>query len=340
MHKKVYLPFHCGAHTLNLVMRPPNHIILLACQNFTLKSPHKPATDCFLVIYKQHRSLSTHKVLTSRDIAKYSRFWYINERAREHEIRPLIMSTPLFSEEQLAHINKQLNNATPQQIIQWAITTIPNLYQTTAFGLSGLVTLDIISKLYPEDSPVQMIFYDTLHHFPETLKLIDDIKARYPSVKLNIYKPEGVSSEQEFAKVYGEKLWESNDLYYDYLVKVEPAQRSYKEMDVRAVFTGRRRSQGAARSELPIVEIVEDNLIKINPLANWSFDDVHTYIKANNVPYNTLLDKGYRSVGDYHSTVPVKEGEDERAGRWKGQNKTECGIHDTAKFSALKVMSA
>lgn len=69
-------------------------------------------------------------------------------------------------------------------------------------------------------------------------------------------------------------------------------------------------------------------MIKINPLANWSFDQVKEYVTENNVPYNELLDRGYKSVGDWHSTQPVKAGEDERAGRWKGQEKTECGIHN------------
>ena len=72
---------------------------------------------------------------------------------------------------------------------------------------------------------------------------------------------------------------------------------------------------------------------KINPLINWTFEQVKQYIDANNVPYNELLDLGYRSIGDYHSTQPVKEGEDERAGRWKGKAKTECGIHEASRFA-------
>jgi len=92
--------------------------------------------------------------------------------------------------------------------------------------------------------------------------------------------------------------------------------------------TGRRRTQGGRRGDLDVIEVDEAGLIKVNPLANWSFKQVQDYIKANNVPYNELLDRGYKSVGDWHSTQPIKEGEDERAGRWKGQEKTECGIHN------------
>lgn len=240
----------------------------------------------------------------------------------------------VFSKAHLDYINSQLQEKSPQEILQWAVLTFPSLYQTTAFGLTGLATVDMISKIFANEShPIDLIFVDTLHHFKETLQLVDDVKARYPSVNLHVYKPEGVSSEKEFAEQYGEKLWDNNDMYYDYLVKVEPSQRAYDNLGVVAVLTGRRRSQGGARGNLPIVQVEETGLIKINPLANWSFEEVNAYIKANNVPYNVLLDQGYRSVGDYHSTAPVKEGEDERAGRWKGQKKTECGIHETSRFA-------
>ena len=79
----------------------------------------------------------------------------------------------------------------------------------------------------------------------------------------------------------------------------------------------------------------ERGVVKINPLAAWSFAQVKTYVDEHNVPYNTLLDQGYKSIGDWHSTVPVKEGEDERAGRWKDQAKTECGIHNSNSRYAL-----
>lgn len=245
-------------------------------------------------------------------------------------------TTPLFSNEVLEHVNKQLADLEPAKIIEWAILTIPGLYQTTAFGLSGLVTLDIIAKSYPEKSPVDLVFIDTLHHFKETLDLVEKVKQAYPQTSLHVYAPEGVTTEKEFAERYGEKLWDENELYYDYLVKVEPADRAYRDFNIKAVFTGRRRSQGAARMDLPIVEVTDTGLIKVNPLANWSFQQVKAYIDANNVPYNVLLDSGYRSVGDYHSTEPVKEGEDERAGRWKGKAKTECGIHDVQRFAELR----
>lgn len=187
----------------------------------------------------------------------------------------------------------------------------------------------MLSKLeVPRPQVVDVIFLDTLHHFEETLSLVDRVRMRYPNNNVHIYKPAGVETAEEFAKKHGERLWETNDTLYDFVAKVEPAQRAYHELNVRAVLTGRRRSQGGKRGDLDVIEIDETGLIKINPLANWNFDQVKHYIDSNNVPYNELLDKGYKSVGDWHSTQPVAPFEDERAGRWKGTQKTECGIHN------------
>jgi phosphoadenosine phosphosulfate reductase len=206
---------------------------------------------------------------------------------------------------------------------------LPNLYQTTAFGLTGLVTIDMLSKLPIIPASVDLIFLDTLHHFSETLNLVDRVRARYPSIKLHVFQPEGASTADEFTARYGSELWTTDDERYDYLAKVEPLQRANDSLNVRALLTGRRRSQGGARGELDVVEVDDDTgVVKVNPLANWSFEQVRAYVRDNDVPYNELLDRGYKSVGDWHSTQPVAEGEDERAGRWKGMAKTECGIHN------------
>ena len=181
---------------------------------------------------------------------------------------------------------------------------------------------------------VDLLYFDTLYAFPETYNLIDRIRDRYPLVNVHVYKPAGLSTAEGFERKYGERLWETNDELYDWAAKVEPAQRAYRELQVNAVLTGRRRSQGGKRGDIPIIEIDEAGLIKINPLANWTFKQVRDYIDSNDVPYNELLDRGYKSIGDWHSTQPVQENEDERAGRWKGQQKTECGIHNPrSKFA-------
>lgn len=193
----------------------------------------------------------------------------------------------------------------------------------------------MLSKLkVPRPQVVDLIFFDTLHHFSETLALVDRVRQRYPLVNVHVYKPDGSATAVELALNYGERLWETNDELYDWVAKVEPAQRAYRELQVSAVLTGRRRSQGGKRGDLDVIEVDEAGLIKVNPLANWTLKQVQEYVKNNDVPYNELLDRGYKSVGDWHSTQPIKEGEDERAGRWKGQQKTECGIHNPrSKFA-------
>jgi phosphoadenosine phosphosulfate reductase len=234
-----------------------------------------------------------------------------------------------FTKLHLQFLNRQLQFLEPQEILRWCITTLPHMYQSTAFGMTGLVTLDMLSKMkIPRPQMVDMIFLDTLHHFPETLSLLDRIQDRYPLVNIHIFKPDGVDTAQQFSEKHGDKLWEKDDQLYDWIAKVEPAQRAYRELNVNAILTGRRRTQGGRRGDLDVIEVDEAGLVKVNPLANWSFKQVQDYVKSNNVPYNELLDRGYKSVGDWHSTQPIKEGEDERAGRWKGQQKTECGIHN------------
>ncbi len=193
----------------------------------------------------------------------------------------------------------------------------------------------------------RQIFLDTLYHFKETLTLAQTASDQYLAT-LHTYYPPEVTSTEEFEAKYGQNLWEKDEDTYDYLVKVEPAQRTYKELGVKAVITGRRKSQGADRADLNAVELDSTGLIKINPLINWSFKEVKEYIDAkcvflthftelaadvgpSNVPYNELLDKGYRSVGDWHSTAPpsaeAAADASERAGRWSGRTKSECGLH-------------
>jgi phosphoadenosine phosphosulfate reductase len=237
------------------------------------------------------------------------------------------LSKPLqlpLTDDLLDLINAHLARLQPEQILQWAIEYLPGLYQTTAFGLTGLVAVDMLSKL--TTSPPPLIFLDTLYHFKETYELVEEVKAKYHT-PLYVYKPIGCESVEEFESKYGEKLWERDEDTYDFVVKVEPARRAYGELAVQSVITGRRASQGGERSSLKPLEVDSTGLLKLNPLFEWTFPIVEWYIKENGVPRNKLLDQGYRSVGDWHSTLKVIEGQDERAGRWAGREKTECGLH-------------
>ena len=248
-----------------------------------------------------------------------------------------------LSKQDLDAINIYLSPMTPEEILAWALEYLPGLHQTTAFGLTGLVAIDMLSKL--TSSPPPLIFLDTLYHFRETYELVEEVKSRY-NVPVHVYKPDGCETVADFEAKYGQNFWEKDDASYDFAVKVcqpyeslknsllthlqqkvEPARRAYKELGVQSVITGRRASQGGDRATLQPLEIDSTGLFKLNPLFSWNFHLVEWYISENKVPRNKLLDQGYRSVGDWHSTSKVGEGQDERAGRWAGKEKTECGLH-------------
>ncbi|KAJ3095876.1 hypothetical protein HDU97_006452 [Phlyctochytrium planicorne] len=234
--------------------------------------------------------------------------------------------------EYIAFLNDKLALLSPQEIVDWAIVSLPGLVQTTAFGLTGLVIRDLISKseaLKKTNAEVPLIFIDTLYQFPETLQLSQRVASHY-NTTLHVYKPFGCETVADFEKEHGQRLWETDADIYDYLVKVEPGRRATLDFKAQVTITGRRRSQGAERASIPILEIdssVSPAMLKLNVLAAWDYKQVWSYIIKNNVPYNPLHDQGYKSIGDWHSTAVTGEGENEREGRWKGQNKTECGLH-------------
>ena len=112
----------------------------------------------------------------------------------------------------------------PMDILRFAKVLFPNLYQTTAFGLTGLATIDMLAKLQQQDKvgssqPVDLIFLDTLYHFPETLELVEEVRRRY-SLPIHVYKPFYCESVEDFERMHGQKLWEADEDSYDYLVKV------------------------------------------------------------------------------------------------------------------------
>ena len=225
----------------------------------------------------------------------------------------------------LEQLNQDFETAAPQEILIWAIATFPTgLVQTSSFSM--LVTIDMLYRELRPESAVPVLFLDTLHHFPETLQTVDRAKARY-GLDVHIFSALGVESREEFAARYGDELWLHDVNRFHYLTKVEPLQRALKDLGVKAWVTGRRREQSTARQQMPIVETDTEGRIKINPLANWTRKDLWTYTYKHDVPYNPLHDQGYTSIGDEPLTTPIATGEHERAGRWRGSTKTECGIH-------------
>lgn len=225
----------------------------------------------------------------------------------------------------IASLNEVFETATPQEILSWAIATFPTgLVQTSAFSL--LVTVDMLYRELKPNPPIPVLFLDTLHHFPETLETVDRATMRY-GLDLRIYRVQEAVDRAMFAARYGEELWRHDIDRFHYLTKVEPLQRALQELQVNAWITGRRRDQSSTRRDMPILEATPEGRIKINPLANWTRKEVWHYIYQQNVVYNPLHDQGYTSIGDEPLTTPVQTGEDERAGRWRGSVKTECGIH-------------
>jgi phosphoadenosine phosphosulfate reductase len=167
---------------------------------------------------------------------------------------------------------------------------------------------------------VPVIFVDTLYHFDETLELADIARRRY-DLDLRVYR--AADSREDFEQMYGERLWEHDLEKFHDLTKVKPMQRALG--GISGWITGRRRDQSSTRADLPLVEY--NGRIKINPLVGWSREDVWAFIRDNEIPYNRLHDLGYTSIGDEPLTTPTLLSEKERAGRWRGQDRLECGLH-------------
>jgi phosphoadenosine phosphosulfate reductase len=228
-------------------------------------------------------------------------------------------STLIALKKELADADLDFDGSDPAGIIRWAVEAIGSerLVVATAFGPSGMVNLHLISEIAPE---VPVVFIDTLYHFDETLDLARRAVERY-AIDLRVYRP--AESREEFEREHGEHLWEHDLTKFHELTKIKPMERALE--DVGGWITGRRRDQSPTRTEMPYVEI--GDRIKVNPLAAWTRKDVWTFIHRNDVPYNALHDRGYSSVGDAPLTTPVLDGEHERAGRWRGQDRLECGLH-------------
>lgn len=227
----------------------------------------------------------------------------------------------------LEELNQRFRAAHPRDVLAWCIENLQTgLVQTSAFNVNGMVIMDILYRVLRPPQPVPVLFLDTLHHFPETLRLVRKAEAIY-GLNLKIYKVPDADSREAFAARYGKALWEKDIEQFHQLTKIEPLERGLRELHTTAWITGRRRDQSAIRANTPIFELDRKQRLKINPLANWTSNDTWIYVAEHNVIYNSLHDQGYPSVGDQPTTTSIREGEDERAGRWRGTNRTECGIH-------------
>ena len=233
-----------------------------------------------------------------------------------------------LSKEDAEKLSKNFENEKPQEMLRWALATFhPRLALSSSFSAEDVALIDMLSKINPK---FRVFTLDTGRLDQETYNLIDKMRMRY-NMEIEIYYPNTASVE----KMVTEK---GMNLFYESLPhrrlccnvrKVEPLMRALEGLD--AWITGLRREQSITRTELKKIEIDEahGNMVKINPLADWSNEQVWDYVKKNNVPYNTLYEKGYTSIGCEPCTRPIKPGEDTRAGRWwwESPDKKECGLH-------------
>jgi phosphoadenosine phosphosulfate reductase len=227
----------------------------------------------------------------------------------------------------LDELNQRYNTAHPKDVIAWCVENVPTgLVQTSAFNVDDLVITDILYRDLKPTTPVPVIFLDTLYHFPQTLELVAKAVEVY-KMDLKTYKIPDVDSREAFAAKYGDALWDTDIQQFHHLTKIEPLQRGLAELNTVAWFTGRRRDQAVTRAEMPIFELDGNGRLKVNPIASWTRKETWAYVHEHGVIYNPLHDQGYPSIGDEPITTRVAEGEDERAGRWRGTGKTECGIH-------------
>jgi phosphoadenosine phosphosulfate reductase len=220
----------------------------------------------------------------------------------------------------------------PEAILTWAFSTYgDDVALATGMGVEGMALLDIAHRVNPN---LRVFTGDTELLFPETYDLIDRVESRY-GIKIERLYSELTLPHQE--RVYGKALWASDPDQCCNLRKVEPLRRKLATLD--AWVTAIRRDQTSARAGIRKVEWdPKFELVKISPLADWTRENVWTYVLEHDVPYNPLHDRNYPSIGCTHCTRAVAPGEDQRAGRWSGFGKTECGLHAPNSRSSAELV--
>jgi phosphoadenosine phosphosulfate reductase len=223
--------------------------------------------------------------------------------------------------EDLKRISDTLEDKSPEEILRWAVQTYhPRLTMATAFGAEGCVLLAMLADIEPK---VHIFNLDTGYQFAETLQLREEIRERY-GIEVAYVRPEETVEQME--RRFGGPIYGTTPDECCRLRKIEPLKRELVGYD--AWISAIRRDQTPDRAQADIVEWDKKfNLIKVNPLANWTKQDVWAYIRINEVPYNSLHDAGYPSIGCQPCTRAVALGEDDRAGRWSNFVKLECGLH-------------
>jgi phosphoadenosine phosphosulfate reductase len=231
------------------------------------------------------------------------------------------MAEPHFSRDQIANVCVRFDGKPPQEILRWAVQTFfPRLTMATAFGPEGNCIIHMLAEIEPH---VRIFNLDTGYQFAETLELRARIKARY-GIEVEMVQPD--MTVREYEEEHGGPLYVHRPDQCCFDRKIVPLRRAV--VGYNAWISAIRKDQTSDRGQASAVQWdAKFGLVKINPLLNWTKQDVWGFIVKNDVPYNPLHDEGYPSIGCWPCTQTVSNGADERAGRWAGKVKKECGLH-------------
>ncbi|WP_411503883.1 phosphoadenylyl-sulfate reductase [Brevibacillus centrosporus] len=227
----------------------------------------------------------------------------------------------MMADEDLQVWAYRLEAKAPMDVLVTAVENYASgLVLASSFGAEDVVLIDMLHKLAPT---IPVFYLDTNKHFNETYDTRDRLQERYGTIFIQVL-PQLTLEEQ--AQQHGDKLWEREPNLCCEIRKVEPLKRVLSQY--QAWVTGIRREQAPTRANAKKVEWDEKfNLVKFNPLADWTERQVWEYIHVNDVPYNPLHDRNFPSIGCSVCTRAVLPGQDPRSGRWAGHEKTECGLH-------------
>ncbi|MBJ7398705.1 MAG: phosphoadenylyl-sulfate reductase [Mycolicibacterium sp.] len=212
-----------------------------------------------------------------------------------------------------------LDGATAAELLAWTDTHFAGRYVVAA-NMQDAVLIDLAAKVRPG---VDVLFLDTGYHFAETIGTRDAVESVYGVNIVNV-TPEYTVAEQD--RLLGRDLFARDPERCCRLRKVEPLGRALGKYS--AWVTGIRRVDSLTRADSPLISFDEGfKLVKVNPLAAWTDDDMHAYMETHRVLLNPLVDEGYPSIGCEPCTAKPAAGADPRSGRWQGLDKTECGLH-------------
>ena len=233
-------------------------------------------------------------------------------------------STTPPSVDELKTVGQRFEGQSPEAILAYALDRyFPGIVLACSFGAEDVALVDMMYRINPKAS---LFYLDTDFLFAETYQVRDRIAAKYRLASSQMIQVKSEFTPEEQAVRFGERLWVHHPDQCCQLRKVDPLTKILK--NYAAWITGIRRDQAPTRAHAGLIEWdAKFGLVKCNPLAAWSQDDVWAYIKKHEVPYNPLHDQHYPSIGCTHCTGPVRPGDDPRSGRWGTMDKTECGLH-------------